>query len=181
MNDQTKQQIRAKATSYIKRAEQLKALIKNGPVKKKALCEDGTDRGNSKNNRDDDDDGDSDRRRMMQKFEGKRHNTLFLTLITVTGAIVSDPNVSFADVIGLEQAKDALKEAVILPVKFPQLFQGTTLIYISPHTSLSLSLSHRQTKTLGWHSSLWGTTLVFSLDTLHWSSHCSLLVRASLI
>jgi hypothetical protein len=40
------------------------------------------------------------------------------------GAIVTDPKVSFADVVGLEQAKEALKEAVILPVKFPQLFQG---------------------------------------------------------
>lgn len=43
----------------------------------------------------------------------------------IVGSIVSNPNVSFADVVGLEQAKEALKEAVILPVKFPQLFQGT--------------------------------------------------------
>jgi SpoVK/Ycf46/Vps4 family AAA+-type ATPase len=41
------------------------------------------------------------------------------------GAIVTDPHVTFDDVIGLEQAKEALKEAVILPVKFPQLFKGT--------------------------------------------------------
>ena len=42
----------------------------------------------------------------------------------IVGAIVTNPNVSFADVVGLEGAKEALKEAVILPVKFPQLFQG---------------------------------------------------------
>ncbi len=29
------------------------------------------------------------------------------------------------DVAGLEGAKDSLKEAVILPVKFPQFFTGT--------------------------------------------------------
>ena len=29
------------------------------------------------------------------------------------------------DVAGLEQAKGALKEAVILPIKFPQIFEGT--------------------------------------------------------
>jgi vacuolar protein-sorting-associated protein 4 len=44
--------------------------------------------------------------------------------LSISGAIVTDPNVSFADVIGLDQAKEALKEAVILPVKFPQLFLG---------------------------------------------------------
>lgn len=53
----------------------------------------------------------------------------------IIGAIVTNPNVTFADVVGLEQAKEALKEAVILPVKFPQLFQGmpfhfTLFIYL---------------------------------------------------
>lgn len=46
----------------------------------------------------------------------------------ILGAIVTNPNVSFADVVGLEQAKEALKEAVILPVKFPQLFQGMPFV-----------------------------------------------------
>lgn len=32
------------------------------------------------------------------------------------------PNVHWDDVIGLEKAKEALQEAVILPIKFPQLF-----------------------------------------------------------
>ena len=31
------------------------------------------------------------------------------------------------DVAGLEGAKDSLKEAVILPVKFPQFFTGASL------------------------------------------------------
>ena len=43
---------------------------------------------------------------------------------SILGAIVTDPKVTFTDVVGLDQAKEALKEAVILPVKFPQLFQG---------------------------------------------------------
>lgn len=34
------------------------------------------------------------------------------------------PNVQWDDVAGLEGAKEALKEAVILPVKFPHLFTG---------------------------------------------------------
>lgn len=44
----------------------------------------------------------------------------------VTGAIVMErPNIKWSDVAGLEAAKEALKEAVILPIKFPQLFTGT--------------------------------------------------------
>lgn len=43
----------------------------------------------------------------------------------LSGAIVKEkPNVKWDDVAGLFQAKEALKEAVIMPVKFPQLFTG---------------------------------------------------------
>ena len=35
------------------------------------------------------------------------------------------PNVKWDDVAGLEAAKESLKEAVILPIRFPQLFKGT--------------------------------------------------------
>eukprot|EP00483_Globobulimina_turgida_P013147 UN13171 len=38
--------------------------------------------------------------------------------------IVEKPNVSWSQVAGLEKAKSLLKEAVILPMKFPQLFIG---------------------------------------------------------
>ena len=42
------------------------------------------------------------------------------------GAIVTEkPNVKWDDVAGLQSAKDALKEAVVLPVKFPQFFTGS--------------------------------------------------------
>lgn len=41
------------------------------------------------------------------------------------GAIVMEkPDVKWSDIAGLEAAKEALKEAVILPIKFPHLFTG---------------------------------------------------------
>merc|ERR1719489_644288 len=41
------------------------------------------------------------------------------------GAIVAEkPNIKWDDVAGLEGAKDALKGAVIMPIKFPHLFTG---------------------------------------------------------
>lgn len=49
----------------------------------------------------------------------------FLKLVYFIGAIVMEkPNVKWDDVAGLEGAKEALKEAVILPIKFPHLFTG---------------------------------------------------------
>lgn len=38
--------------------------------------------------------------------------------------MVEKPHVKWSDVAGLEGAKEALKEAVILPIKFPHLFTG---------------------------------------------------------
>ena len=43
----------------------------------------------------------------------------------LSGAIVMEkPDVKWSDVAGLEAAKESLKEAVILPVKFPHMFTG---------------------------------------------------------
>lgn len=57
--------------------------------------------------------------------------------------LTEKPEVSWDDVAGLESAKDALKEAVILPVKFPQFFTGKRktwsgfLLYGPPGTGKS--------------------------------------------
>ena len=41
----------------------------------------------------------------------------------LSNAIVTEkPNVKWDDVSGLEGAKESLKEAIIMPIKFPQLF-----------------------------------------------------------
>lgn len=47
----------------------------------------------------------------------------------LSGAIVMEkPNIKWNDVAGLEGAKEALKEAVILPIKFPHLFTGIKIV-----------------------------------------------------
>ena len=62
----------------------------------------------------------------------------------LASAIVAEsPNVSWDDVSGLEGAKEGLKEAVVLPVKFPQLFDDVRqpwrgiLLYGPPGTGKS--------------------------------------------
>lgn len=64
--------------------------------------------------------------------------------LSILGAIVTEtPNVRWDDVAGLEGAKEALKEAVILPIKFPHLFTGKRtpwrgiLLYGPPGTGKS--------------------------------------------
>jgi vacuolar protein-sorting-associated protein 4 len=59
-------------------------------------------------------------------------------------SIVSEkPNVHWDDVAGLDAAKKELQEAVVLPIKFPQLFEGKRkprrgmLLYGPPGTGKS--------------------------------------------
>lgn len=63
---------------------------------------------------------------------------------SLIAAIVTEkPNVKWEDVAGLEAAKEDLQEAVILPIKFPQLFTGERkaksgmLLYGPPGTGKS--------------------------------------------
>jgi vacuolar protein-sorting-associated protein 4 len=57
--------------------------------------------------------------------------------------IVDKPDVKWDDVAGLEVAKESLKEAVVLPIKFPHLFTGKRtpwrgiLLYGPPGTGKS--------------------------------------------
>ena len=61
----------------------------------------------------------------------------------ILGTMVSDTGVSFNDVVGIKQTKDALVEAVILPRKFPSMFRGkrkpwnAILMYGPPGTGKS--------------------------------------------
>ncbi|MCJ1308656.1 Vacuolar protein sorting-associated protein 4 [Agyrium rufum] len=130
-NPNTKKMIRGKTAEYMERAEILKRHLAGQSDKKKPMAMGANGKGSGdKGKRDnDDDDGDPEAKKLRGALQG---------------AIVTDkPNVKWEDVAGLEGAKDALKEAVILPIKFPHLFVGKRqpwkgiLLYGPPGTGKS--------------------------------------------
>ena len=56
----------------------------------------------------------------MEGEENKENEKLAGQL--ASAIVCESPNVSWDDVSGLEAAKEGLKEAVVLPIRFPQLF-----------------------------------------------------------
>lgn len=128
-NAKSKELIKSKFTEYLTRAEQLKDHLEK-QTQKSNSAENSASGGSTrakKSGDGDDDDADT------KKLRG-----------ALAGAILSEkPNVSWLDIAGLESAKEALKEAVILPVKFPQLFTGNRkptsgiLLYGPPGTGKS--------------------------------------------
>ncbi|GIK01391.1 vacuolar protein sorting-associated protein 4 [Aspergillus viridinutans] len=131
-NPRSKEMIRAKTAEYMDRAEKLKNHLAQSEDKKKpsAIGANGkVAQGSGKGGKEDDDNEDADAKKLRS---------------ALAGAILSDkPNVKWEDVAGLEGAKEALKEAVILPIKFPHLFTGKRqpwkgiLLYGPPGTGKS--------------------------------------------
>lgn len=130
-NQTSKEMIRKKVSEYMNRAEKLKKHLEDeerGSKRKPAAM--GTN-GKASNGAGKEDDGDEDAD--SKKLRG-----------ALAGAILTDkPNIKWEDVAGLEGAKEALKEAVILPIKFPHLFTGKRqpwkgiLLYGPPGTGKS--------------------------------------------
>ena len=133
-NQKSKDMIRGKAAEYMERAEKLKNHLasSDGSNRKKPAAvgangkvSNGAGKGEEKDGAEEDPDA--------KKLRG-----------ALAGAILTDkPNVKWEDVAGLDGAKEALKEAVILPIKFPHLFQGKRqpwkgiLLYGPPGTGKS--------------------------------------------
>ncbi len=110
-NPAAKERVMEKVQEYMKRAEFLKDALadSNGNPKSGGGGGGSTSTASkNKNDKDDKDDGET------KKMRG-----------ALSSAILSEkPNVKWSDVAGLEGAKEALKEAVVLPIRFPQLFTG---------------------------------------------------------
>ncbi|KAI9724581.1 MAG: Vacuolar protein sorting-associated protein 4 [Chrysothrix sp. TS-e1954] len=135
-NARQKATIHAKTKEYMLRAESLKKYLDEEETSKRkpsALGSNGkastNGTSNGKPSGGDDDELDAD----SKKLRG-----------ALSGAVLSEkPNIKWEDVAGLDQAKEALKEAVILPIKFPHLFTGKRqpwkgiLLYGPPGTGKS--------------------------------------------
>ncbi|EDQ86898.1 uncharacterized protein MONBRDRAFT_38150 [Monosiga brevicollis MX1] len=120
-NKTTKDMINAKCGEYLSRAEQLKDKL-SGANKKKPVVEGGSGS-----------DGDSE-----EDPEKKALQTALESAV-----VVEKPNIKWSDVAGLDGAKEALQEAVILPMRLPHLFTGKRqpwrgiLLYGPPGTGKS--------------------------------------------
>ena len=82
-----------------------------------------------KDDKDEDDDNEEEDgyRKLKDQLSGKATPATATptTGCRLLGAIIQEkPNVKWDDIAGLQVAKEALKESVILPVKFPHLFTG---------------------------------------------------------
>ncbi|KAH9263343.1 hypothetical protein BASA83_013280 [Batrachochytrium salamandrivorans] len=144
-NDKLKESIRKKFTEYLDRAEKLKEYLSKQQKKKKPVAigasSDSGGRRQEKSDDDEDDDSGGEGKNKKVDSETKKLKD------ALSGAILQEkPNVHWDDIAGLEGAKEALKEAVILPIRFPHLFTGKRtpwrgiLLYGPPGTVSSADL-----------------------------------------
>ncbi|GMH07324.1 hypothetical protein Nepgr_009164 [Nepenthes gracilis] len=132
-NPKIKEAITQKFTEYLRRAEEIRAVLDEGGTGSAVNGGDAAVAVRPKTKRKDGHgEGDGEDPEQAKLRAG------------LNSAIIREkPNVKWSDVAGLESAKQALQEAVILPVKFPQFFTGKRqpwrafLLYGPPGTGKS--------------------------------------------
>ena len=107
--------ITQKFTEYLRRAEEIRAVLDEGGGSGPAANGDAAVATRPKGKPKDGGGGEGD---------GEDPEQAKLRAGLNSAIIREKPNVKWNDVAGLESAKQALQEAVILPVKFPQFFTG---------------------------------------------------------
>ncbi len=121
-SEKAKASIRSKCIQYLERAEKIKKYLNDAKTKKKAVK---ADKGGSHS----DEISDPEKKMMRSKLEG--------------AIMMEKPDVKWSDVAGLDLAKGALKEAVIMPIRLPHFFHGKRkpwrgiLLYGPPGTGKS--------------------------------------------
>lgn len=110
-NPKIREAITQKFTEYLRRAEEIRAVIDDGGAGPAASGGDAAVAAKAKTKPKNGEDGEDPE---QSKLRAGLHSAI----------VREKPNVKWSDVAGLESAKQALQEAVILPVKFPQFFTG---------------------------------------------------------
>jgi vacuolar protein-sorting-associated protein 4 len=122
-NQAAKDAIIARGETYMTRAEEISAIIQA--------------RDNKKNNKKDEDE------ETDTQQQDNDPDTVKLTSALASTIVSERPNVPWDAVAGLEEAKSLLKESVVLPNRFPELFTGECkpwkgiLLYGPPGTGKS--------------------------------------------
>uniref|UniRef100_A0A453DVQ4 MIT domain-containing protein n=1 Tax=Aegilops tauschii subsp. strangulata TaxID=200361 RepID=A0A453DVQ4_AEGTS len=135
-NPKIKEAITAKFTEYLRRAEEIRAVLDEGGGGPPG-APNGGDAAVATRPKTKGKDGGGDGAGGDDSEQSKLRAGLNSAIIT------EKPNIKWNDVAGLESAKQALQEAVILPVKFPQFFTGKRrpwrafLLYGPPGTGKS--------------------------------------------
>eukprot|EP00052_Salpingoeca_macrocollata_P004697 m.42995 g.42995 ORF g.42995 m.42995 type:complete len:435 (-) comp14392_c0_seq1:298-1602(-) len=126
-NERSRESIRKKCGEYLERAEKIKTFI-NSKDKKKPVVSGGTAAASKSGE---------------EEEEGDDPEKKALRASLMSAVVVEKPNVKWSDVAGLAGAKEALQEAVILPMRLPHLFTGKRkpwrgiLLYGPPGTGKS--------------------------------------------
>ncbi|RYQ97827.1 hypothetical protein Ahy_B08g093901 isoform B [Arachis hypogaea] len=133
-NPKIREAITQKFTEYLRRAEEIRAVLDDGGPGSGASNGDAAVAARPKTKPKGGEGGGGD---------GEDPEQAKLRAGLNSAIIREKPNVKWNDVAGLESAKQALQEAVILPVKFPQFFTGKRrpwrafLLYGPPGTGKS--------------------------------------------
>ncbi|BFZ59181.1 Vacuolar protein sorting-associated protein 4 [Saitoella coloradoensis] len=142
-NERAKATIRERVTDYIERAETIQEYLKQKETRK-AIGANGTSAGTTVGKGNGTGAGAGAGKKGSDEDEESMDSETKKLRGALSGSILSEkPNVHWEDIAGLEAAKEALKEAVILPIKFPHLFTGKRkpwsgiLLYGPPGTGKS--------------------------------------------
>ena len=117
-NPKVRDAIAARLPGYVGRAEEIRALLDGGEGEGEGVAAETNGRKGGQRRKKDGgggDEEDDERGAERAKLRAGLHSSI----------VSEKPNVRWDDVAGLDGAKQALQEAVVLPVKYPQFFTGT--------------------------------------------------------
>jgi vacuolar protein-sorting-associated protein 4 len=157
-----------RAMEYCQRAQMLKSEIESGTKSEEKKEEKKAEEKKEEKKTED------------KKEDSKEDAETKKLMESLSGCVVTEkPNVKWSDVAGLEKAKEALQEAVILPLRFPQLFTGKRkpwkgiLLYGPPGTGKSYLAKACATEAKGTFFSLSASNIISK-----WMGESERLVKA---